>query len=197
MEDLDCLDDLIGHGNYTYELKGERECPVRRKAWKKGVKFEFPQGNQAMFDKEEKGIFAELKKNAAEWVTPPDTAVLLPLCMKEHVDHVLLRDAVLDAKHALHSKSKATLYLGEDQPYTGLANDRDWRVANTWLAERSSETLNYEIDSDRKASLVKKYYPSQSEESYCEGVLKRARALAREMLLSSGGVERMYRLLFV
>ncbi|MFH0919972.1 MAG: hypothetical protein V1913_06380 [Fibrobacterota bacterium] len=194
MEDLECLDDLLGHGNYSYELKAERECVVRLASWKKGGEFEFPQGNPSTFDKEAKRIFATLKSYAAEWVAPADTAVLLPLCIKEPVDHVMLRDAILETKHALHGKAKAALYLGEDQPYTGLADDRDWRIANTWLAGHHAEAINYAIDADRKAALVKKHYPSQYEDHYREGILKRAHALAKEMLLPVGGVERMYRL---
>ena len=36
LEDLNCLDDLIGHGNYTYEIMAERECMMRQKSWKAG-----------------------------------------------------------------------------------------------------------------------------------------------------------------
>ena len=36
LEDLNCLDALIGKGHYSYEIKAERECVVRQKKWKPG-----------------------------------------------------------------------------------------------------------------------------------------------------------------
>jgi len=194
LEDLECLDALIGHGHYNYELKAERECVVRLKAWKPGEKMEFPQGNLSTFDEEEQRIFTQLKKYAREWLAHANTAVLVPLGVKEHVDHVMLRDAVFATRHILLGKAKAALYLGEDQPYTGLASEEDWRVAKTFMAQHRLEALTYEIDAMRKARLVEKHYPSQYEVIYRDGVLHRADELAKEMK-EPVPLERMYRIL--
>ena len=126
LEDLNCLDEMIGYDNYTYEIKGERECMLRQKNWKLGEVFEFPQGNKENFDEEDWEIYAHIKKYAARWIIPKDTAVLLPLAVKEHVDHAILRDAVVDARSELADNGNAIIYFGEDQPYTGLADNNDW-----------------------------------------------------------------------
>ena len=193
LEDLNCLDELIGHDNYTYELKGERECMLRQKNWKQGEVFEFPQGNKKNFDEEDWEIYARIKKYAVQWINPEDTAVLLPLGVKEHVDHIILRDAVLDAKSELADEGKAIIYFGEDQPYTGLADKNDWEVAEVTLNAFSVERIDYSVDENRKADLVFEYYQTQVEESYREGILNRSAQLNQKYGIDKG-VERVYRL---
>ena len=73
LEDLNCLDDLLGHGNYTYEIKAEKECALRNKGWKPGEKFEFPQGTSDDFNSEDWEIFERIK------ILLPNPWHLLPL----------------------------------------------------------------------------------------------------------------------
>ena len=193
LEDLNCLDDMIGHDNYTYEIKAERECMLRQKSWKQGEVFEFPQGNKGNFEEEDWEIYRRIKKYAARWIIPKDTAVLLPLGMKEHVDHVILRDAVVDARSELGDQGNAVIYFGEDQPYTGLADHKDWEIAETFLNTLSVEQIDYSIDENRKADLVWEYYRTQVEESYREGILNRSAQLNQKYGTNTG-VERIYRL---
>ena len=193
IEDLNCIDEMIGHGNYTYEIKAERECMLRQKYWKPGEVFEFPQGNKDNFNKEDWEIYTRIKKYAAQWIIPKDTAVLLPLGVKEHVDHVILRDAVMDARSELADNGNATIYFGEDQPYTGLADNHDWEIAEAFLNELSIERIDYGIDEKRKANLVMEHYPTQVEESYRVGILNRSAQLNQKYGAKSG-IERVYRL---
>ena len=65
---------------------------------------------------------------AHEWLTLKDEAILLPMGMKEHINHIVLHEAVLDARNELKQEANATVYLGEDQPYTGLADTNDWDI---------------------------------------------------------------------
>ncbi|PCJ60236.1 MAG: hypothetical protein COA79_08680 [Planctomycetota bacterium] len=192
LEDLNCLDDLLGFGNYSYEVLGERECVLRAKPWKKGEEFEFPQGNRETFDEEEWGIFERLKKRSEQWLREDDTAVLIPLGVKEHIDHIILREAVVDAWK--EQKGKSQLYFGEDQPYTGLADSKDWDLINTFLNQFKLQSKDYEIDIDRKADLVMKHYPSQVEESYEKGVRNRSASL-QKVLNINHNVERIYSIL--
>ena len=192
MEDVTCLDALLGAGQYGYELKLERECVLRQKAWKPGEKFEFPQGNRETFDDEEWEIFAAIRGYAADWLEPGNTALLLPLCVKEHVDHVMLREAVLERRAEMGDAVRARLYFGEDQPYAGLGSEEDWGTAREFVARMNLEPLDYAIDIERKAELVMTSYPSQVEESYREGMVARSRQLA-ELNGVSGGVERIWR----
>lgn len=193
LEDLDCLDELIGKGNYSYEIKGERECAIRQKNWKPGEAFEFPAGNRKEFDEEDWEIFDRIKIYAQEWLRIKDTALLLPMGMKEHIDHIILREAVMESVLELKEKVGATLYFGEDQPYTGLADTQDWIKAEAFLDNYSTERLDYCIDEYQKADLVWKHYPTQVEESYKEGIFKRSNQL-KEECNSTRGIECMYRL---
>jgi hypothetical protein len=193
MEDLNCLDDLIGHGNYTYEIMAERECMMRQKSWKAGEAFEFPQGTKKDFNTEDWEIHGQIKKQAGKWLISEDYAIMLPLGIKEHIDHILLREAVMDARNELANQARTTIYFGEDQPYAGLADKNDWDIARTFLNELPSIEINYPMDAKRKSDLLMKHYPSQVEESYREGVLNRAEQL-KQKYGSDTGVERVYRI---
>jgi hypothetical protein len=194
LEDLNCLDEMIGRGQYAYELLGERECTTRQKGWKPGEAFEFPWGNRESFEPEEKEIFGRLKEDARRRLVQEDTAILCLMGMKEHVDHVIQREAVVDAAGELGNRCKAVIYFGEEQPYTGLADQQNWETVNGSLESQKLEVLDYAIDLKTKVALVMKNYPSQVEESYEQGMVNRAMALAKENgVAGAGGVERMYR----
>jgi len=194
LEDLNCLDDLLGHGNYSYELKAEKECVMRQKAWKSGEMFEFPQGNRENFDSEDWQIYENIKSYAYSWLSQENTALLLPLCVKEHIDHVILREAVLTVREEeLKDQANAVLYFGEDQPYTGLANKNDWNKAEEFLKGFVVERIDYLIDENRKIDVIWKHYPTQVEESYRQGIFSRSHQL-KLINNSISGVERMYRI---
>lgn len=178
LEDQNCLDDLIG--DYTYVLRGEQECLLRgTRNLKPGEAFEFPWGDRASFTTDEHDIYRRTKAYVERLMQQADTAFLIPLAIKEHVDHVIVRDAVLDA-------GPEVIYIGEDQPYAGLATDQEWQTA--WAtAGVTVEPLDTKIDVQRKVDRVMRYYPSQVEASYREGVMTRA--------LQLGGAERIYRVL--
>ena len=192
LEDLNCLDEMIGRGGYGYELLGERECTTRQKGWKPGEAFEFPWGNRESFEPEEKEIYSRLKEDALRRLAMADTAILCLMGMKEHVDHVIHREAVVDAAGELGSKCKAVIYFGEEQPYTGLADEQNWQTVNAFLKSQTLEVLDYAIDLKTKVALVMKNYPSQVEESYKDGMVNRARRLGKENGVMDA-VERMYR----
>ena len=90
-------------------------------------------------------------------------------------------------------QGNAVIYFGEDQPYTGLADNNDWEVAEAFLKALSIERIDYSIDENRKANLVWDYYRTQVEESYREGILNRSAQLNQKYGTNTG-VERVYRL---
>ena len=192
IEDLNCLDELIGKGNYSYEVKAERECALRQKTWKPGEAFEFPQGTKEDFDEEDLQIFDRIRKYAKTWLKEEDTAILLPLGIKEHIDHIILREAILESIPELGSKSIASIYFGEDQPYTGLAYKEDWVKVETFKRDHSLISIDYMIDENRKTDLVMKHYPTQVEDSYRMGILNRSNELKKKNKCDTG-VERIYR----
>jgi len=193
LEDLSCLDDLIGHENYIYEIKAEPECLVRQKKLVSDGIFEFLPGDRDSFDKNDWLAYDRIKEYARDWLTLEDTAVLLPFGMKEHVDHIILREAVNDARNELGREATSTVYFGEDLPYTGLAEKDDWNKVKAFFSGLTIMHINYCIDEQQKINLVLKHYPTQIEDSYKEGVLKRAAQL-KQKYKTDTGVERMYRL---
>ena len=118
---------------------------------------------------------------------------MLPLGIKEHIDHILLREALMDAWDELEQKTNTTICFGEDQPYAGLADKNDWDIARSYLNALPLIEINYPIDTERKSDLLMNHYPSQVEESYREGVLNRAEQL-KQKYGSDTGLERLYRL---
>jgi LmbE family N-acetylglucosaminyl deacetylase len=185
IEEFNYLDDVLGRGNYQYELKCELECVARGKVWHDGEKFEFPHGNRSMFDDEDWKIFRRFKQWLPALLSESDTAVLLQLGVKEHVDHILFREALVETYRELGKVAASSVYFGEDQPYTGLASRADWEKANQFIEQLGLQERDYAIDAELKADKVMKFYPSQVEESYREGVLNRAKEL--------NGMERIYR----
>ncbi|MFH1761357.1 MAG: hypothetical protein ABIA63_09695 [bacterium] len=191
IEDLCCLDQIMGRCNYSYEIKFETECVLRAKGWKEGEEFEFPQGNKSTYDEDDWNIYKRFRKYSKKWLLKDNTALLLPLGIKEHIDHVLIRDAVLDTMVELGAGMRAALYFGEDQPYTGLASEEDFNKANKIITAFGLKPLDYEINAGRKADLIMQNYPTQIEESYKKGILLRSELLSEEHGINRG-VERMY-----
>lgn len=192
IEDLDCLDELIGKGNYSYEILAELECATRQKTWKPGEAFEFPQGTKDDFDAEDWKIYDRIRKYARDWLKERSSAILLPIGIKEHIDHIILREALVETVLEFNSNDVATIYFGEDQPYTGLAYREDMEKAYSFIKAHSLLPLDYSINENRKADLVMRHYPTQVEESYRTGIIHRSSQL-KDHYKSDKGVERMYR----
>lgn len=194
LEDLECLDELIGHGNYTYELLGERECLLRDKNLETTEAFEFPYGTRDEFGDEDWQIYDRIKKYASKLLKLENTAILLPMGVKEHIDHIVLRESVVDAEREIKGKLNAVVYFGEDQPYTGHTSKDEWEKAEAFLKKNDVLAIDYQVNILRKTDLLFKHYTSQVEESYREGVHKRAYQL-KEQHHSDGEIERIYKVL--
>jgi hypothetical protein len=170
----------------------ESECVLRQKTWKPGEAFEFPQGTKEDFDDEDQKIYDRIRKYAKDWLRKEDTAILLPIGIKEHIDHIILREAMVDTVHEIYPECAASIYFGEDQPYTGLAFSEDMKKADEFIKAHSLVPLDYQINESRKVDLVMRFYPTQVEESYQTGILSRSSQL-KEQYRSDQGIERIYR----
>lgn len=176
IEDLDCLDEMLGRGGYRYELLAEDECITRRKALKPGEAFEFPAGTPADFDTGDQRILARLT-TFCQTVFANRAVAFLPAAVKEHIDHVILREAALAARRALGPAMAAILVLGEDQPYMGLASAAEVRGLEETLAALPHAVVDVPVDAQAKCAAIFRHYVSQVEESYRTGVLARAAQL--------------------
>jgi len=194
-EDIQCLDEMLGHSNYRYEIMREKECLLRQKELvpaEENEEFEFLAGNKNNFNSFDWEVYERLKKSARRWLLSEDTALLLVMAIREHIDHVIVRDAVMDTCKEMGGEAKATVYLGEDQPYAGLAGEEDWKKANDFLAGWQVTPIDYGIELDRKVGMVMRNYVSQAEESYRDGMIRRSEKLQKAENNESG-IERMYR----
>lgn len=176
IEDLDCLDGMLGRGDYRYELLAEEECLTRRKELKAGEAFEFPSGTPADFDGHDRRILDRLTKYCLSLFTTR-AVVFLPAAVKEHIDHVILREAALAARVGLGPAMEATLVIGEDQPYTGLATEDEMHGLAETLAGLPHAVLDVPVDAQAKCAAIFRHYVSQVEESYRTGIVARATQL--------------------
>lgn len=98
-----------------------------------------------------------------------------------HPDHILLREAVIQAAHDLAQKKPLTeicqIYFGEDQPYTN--GDLAGSISNIAAFRKrlgnieSKYVIEYKIDKEKKLKLFKDSYKSQNGSSYLFALLKR------------------------
>jgi hypothetical protein len=172
IEELDCLDELLGVHAYRYELRGERECLLR------GYKLadselEFPHGMYPDFRDEEWEIFARLKDTIQGWAPQADTALVFPLAIKEHLDHFITREAGLAVAKALGNEAKAAFYFQEDLPYAGLQTEAESARIEAFLSANAFERRAYRAHPEEVVALAFKHYTSQVDDAYRRGILAR------------------------
>jgi hypothetical protein len=183
LEDLECLDELLGEHSYRYELFGEQECFVRGKAMADSP-IEFPHGMYADFTPEDRQIFKRMQERVRRWAGQPDTALLFPAAIKEHIDHFIVREAGLTIARQLGRSARASFYFIEDKPYAGIQTPAEVDRLEQFVGENHLETRLYPTHPQAVVDLVFKHYPSQVEEVYRQGVLQRARQLQENYNLS-------------
>ena len=176
LEDLCCLDDMLGRYSYRYELLGEDECITRQKPLKEGEAMEFPAGTPADFDVVDRAILQRLT-DYCRTILASDSVVFGPLGIKNHIDHVLVREALLAAVRTPGQTINARVVFGEDLPYMGLANDAERRETEAILAQLPYTVIDIPVDAVSKCEVSFRHYVSQVEESYRTGVVTRAREL--------------------
>ena len=192
LEDQECLNELIGHFGFRYELLGENECFTRGKAFAKS-EMEFPHGMFDDFDEEDRKIYSRMKERVHQWLQFEDTALIFPLAFKEHIDHFIVREAALEAAKSYSSVRKAAMYFQEDKPYGGITTPEEIRRTQKFVTENNLLSITYNADPEYIIELAFRHYVSQVEDVYKIGIRQRSELLRREMN-SAGGCDRVYRL---
>jgi hypothetical protein len=124
IEDLECLDALFGQNNYMFYAMGEEESQVRGKIFIEGSdEMEMAFGSYETMDDKDYAILGRLTKKFKTFLVKENTAVILPLCIKGHIDHFLVREAGLHAIKELGKARKAAVYFAEDKPYAGIMSE--------------------------------------------------------------------------
>jgi hypothetical protein len=176
LEDLECLDELLGERPYRYELLGERECFLRAKAMADS-EMEFPHGMYEDFSEQDTEIFERLRGWVRRWAAQEDTALVFPLAIKEHIDHFITREAGIIVAEELGSQAKASFYFQEDKPYAGIQTAEEAERIEEFVQTHRLQPRVFPNHPERVVELAFKHYPSQVEEVYRKGVMDRAEQL--------------------
>jgi hypothetical protein len=190
LEELDCLDELLGEHQYRFELMGERECFLRAKAMADS-EMEFPHGMYADFSEQDTEIFERLKGCVRRWAAQENTALVFPLAIKEHIDHFITREAGIVVAKELGSQAKAAFYFEEDKPYAGIQTTEEAERIEEFVCTHRLRPRIFRQNPEKVVALAFKHYPSQVEEVYRRGVLDRAEQL-RLMYGTEAPCDRMF-----
>jgi len=177
IEDLECFDNLLGFHNYTYRVLGENESQVRGKILNEGDgEMEMAFGSLETMDAVDHEICERVKGVIAEYACMEDTAIVLPLSMKGHIDHFIVHHA---GECIMTGDVKATFYFGEDKPYAGLLNEEESAIAQAFIDKYELEDLAFRHDPKQQLHFAYTYYPSQVDKVYDEGVYARVEQLKK------------------
>jgi len=182
LEDLNCLNELLGEHRYRYEICAERECFVRGKAMADS-RMEFPHGTYADFTPEDEAIFRRMQQRVRFWASQPEAALLFPTAIKEHIDHFLVREAAITVAQKLDASTRARFYFIEDKPYAGIRTPSEGQRLEEFISENQLAPRLYRTHPQVVVDLVFRHYPSQVEDVYRQGVLQRAGELQEQFAL--------------
>lgn len=180
LEDQECINELLGRYNYTYELGGEDECILRGKQFAES-EMEFPHGMFEDFDSGDWDILARVKRKIQNLAGQADTALVFPLAFKEHMDHFIAREAAIATAIDTSIQIRASFYFQEDKPYCGIATDAELDRINLFIEKYKLKGMTYEVDPERVIDLAFRHYVTQVEEVYRTGTMRRAAYLAKEV----------------
>lgn len=171
-EEKSCLKAL---GINYLKLLGIQESLLRGYGMEEhGIELMYPNGFNFEASKD-KRLVSSLKHRISPYLRTADE-VYLPLAIRGHIDHLLVREAGISEVKELDSKGlrKARVFLGEDLPYAGDATKAEWEEPLEFIRRHGLEKHTHEIDVYKKLGLFR-HYPNQIwPPAYAPGVLRRA-----------------------
>lgn len=192
IEDIESTNELLGEYNYIYELGCEREAMVRGKVLADS-EMEYPQGSYDNFNEEDKQIMERMKARIRRFVACEDQAIVVPIAIKEHIDHFIVREAALQVAKEAGSRAKATFYFQEDKPYFGLATAEETGRVDAFARENRLESRPYVIEPEKTVEHIFKHFVSQADPTFKKGILQRGEVLQKQFG-SDRPCDQMYRL---
>lgn len=175
LEDQNCNNELLGDFKYSYELLGEKECAVRGKSLNEVEgEMEFPHGMYEDFNEQDIAIFERMQQRIEDYATSNDTAIIIPMAIKEHIDHFIVREAAITVAKKIGAKAKAKFYFQEDKPYGGIATETELERIEEFINSNQLHSKWYSYDPEVIVDLAFKHFVSQVDEVYKIGVLNRA-----------------------
>ena len=176
-EDHSALTQIFGGwANYTYTLHASREATLRFFTGPKnaggGASGDFSSFRQIEID-----AFEDLQDKIRPILKQKDCSVFVLASVGSHIDHFLVREAVIKTASNLGDKAQCQIYFGEDQPYTGSNPEAADQDLQSLVKRLNLEAMQYSIPVEKKVSAFKSNYFSQYEDSYIKGLEGRAHAL--------------------
>lgn len=183
IEDLECLDELLGPHRYNYRILGELESLLRGK-FLADSEMEFPHGMYEDFNKLDQEIFSRVKGYIKEYAQIENTAIILPLGFKEHIDHFIVREAGISIARSEKINLKAKFYFAEDKPYSGISDDIELLRIENFVKEKGLKENVFKHHPQKLIDIVFKHYTSQVEEIYSTGINNRNEFLKQKYNLA-------------
>lgn len=173
-EDRSALTELFhGWRNFKYSIYGEKENTVRNFKGPKNAGGG-PSGNFSSFRPIEIETFNNIYEELLPILQKKDCAAFVLSGIQSHIDHFMVREALIKAVHDLGNRAQCQIYFGEDQPYAG-ANKAITNNDLKYMKERLHlETITYPIDVNKKVDTFARNYYSQYEDSYIDAIRSRA-----------------------
>lgn len=192
IEDLQCLDDLLGAHAYIYRVMGEEESLVRGKCFGEG-EMEMAYGSYDTLEKYDWEILVRMQACIREIAMEDDTAIILPLAMKGHIDHFIVREAGLRAFLDLGDQVRAAFYFAEDKPYAGLLDEQEMQLTADFIDKYHLEDRGFSHHPEEMLRLAFLHYPSQVDDVYRLGIAARDKQLT-EYYGDRGHCDRIFKL---
>ena len=191
IEDLEGLDALLGAHNYVFRAMGEEESQVRGKIFNEGEgEMEMAFGCYDTMDKADWGILGRMEACVKELAQLEDTAIVLPLSMKGHIDHFVVREGGVRAMK--NTDPKAAFYFAEDKPYAGLMTEEESKINDDFIAEHGLTDRAFAGYPEEMLRLAYLHYPSQIDAVYDKGVLNRNEQL-KQIYNTEVDTDRIYK----
>jgi len=192
IEDLECLDAMLGAHNYQYRMMGEEESQVRGKILNEGDgEMEMAFGSYETMDSNDWDILRRMQVCIEELSMDGNTAIILPLAMKGHIDHFIVREAGVRAMGK--PGIKANFYFAEDKPYAGIMDERESAINDHFIAQYKLEDRAFDHAPEKVLEYAFKHYPSQVDEIYTVGVRGRSEQL-KALYQKPTDVDRIFKL---
>lgn len=173
VEDLQCLDALLGPHNYTYRVMGEEESLVRGMPLDGGSgAMEMSFGSYETMDDKDWEVLNRMEACINQLAEQSDTAIVLPLSMKGHIDHFIVREAgvrVMNGKNV-----KASFYFAEDKPYAGIMTEEESAINDEFITKLNLKPRAFNHHAKEVVKLAYDHYPSQVNTVYDEGIYTRS-----------------------
>lgn len=168
-EDFGAQFDLFKHwSNFRYKANGFYDGPLR-KYQGPATAGGGPGGTFVNFRQDEIDLYNTIKEDVKPALKQDNCAAFVLLANGSHIDHFLVREAIMRAAYELGDQAKCQIYFGEDQPYTGAhpaAENEELNSIRARLPQGALTKVSYWIDKQYKIDKFKTHYHSQYEHGY-------------------------------